>query len=66
MDRISKERWWMELAHAAAKRSEDPYCKVGAIGIREDGSIAGVSYNGAPPKINLKKIFCFITKFFFY
>jgi dCMP deaminase len=56
MDRISKQRWWMELAHAAAKRSEDPWCKVGAVGVREDGSIAGVSYNGAPPKINLKEI----------
>ena len=56
MDRISKQRWWMQLAHAAAKRSEDPWCKVGAVGIREDGSIAGVSYNGAPPKINLKEI----------
>ena len=43
MDRISKQRWWMQLAHAAAKRSEDPWCKVGAVGIREDSSIAGVS-----------------------
>lgn len=46
----------MELAEVASRRSEDPYCKVGAIGIREDGSIAGVSYNGAPPGVELDQI----------
>jgi dCMP deaminase len=56
MERISKQRWWLELARTAALRSEDPWCKVGAVGIREDGSIAGVSYNGAPPKIELRSI----------
>ncbi|MEY4333329.1 MAG: hypothetical protein RLZZ196_2072 [Bacteroidota bacterium] len=43
----------MDLAKIAATRSEDPWCKVGAIAIREDGSIAGVSYNGAPPNIEI-------------
>jgi dCMP deaminase len=52
-DRIDKYTWWLLLAELASARSEDPWCKVGAIGIREDGSIAGVSYNGAPPKIEI-------------
>lgn len=51
--RIDKIDWWLELADIASKRSEDPYHKVGAVAIREDGSIAGVSYNGAPPKIEI-------------
>ena len=51
--RIDKIDWWLELADVASKRSEDPYHKVGAVAIREDGSIAGVSYNGAPPKIEI-------------
>jgi dCMP deaminase len=53
MNRIEKLEWWLQLAEVAAKRSEDPYCKVGAVAIREDGSIAAVSYNGAPPKIEI-------------
>jgi dCMP deaminase len=52
-DRIDKYSWWLLLAELASARSEDPWCKVGAVGIREDGSIAGVSYNGAPPKIEI-------------
>jgi dCMP deaminase len=53
MNRVDKLEWWLQLAEVAAKRSEDPYCKVGAVAIREDGSIAAVSYNGAPPKIEI-------------
>lgn len=53
MNRLDKLEWWLQLAEVAAKRSEDPYCKVGAVAIREDGSIAAVSYNGAPPKIEI-------------
>ena len=52
-NRIDKVTWWLLLAELASERSEDPWCKVGAIGIREDGSIAGVSYNGAPPKVEI-------------
>ena len=52
-DRIDKHSWWLLLAELASARSEDPWCKVGAIGVREDGSIAGVSYNGAPPKVEI-------------
>jgi dCMP deaminase len=53
VERIDKYTWWLLLAELASARSEDPWCKVGAIGVREDGSIAGVSYNGAPPKIEI-------------
>lgn len=52
-ERLDKTTWWLLLAELASARSEDPFCKVGAIGVREDGSIAGVSYNGAPPKIEI-------------
>jgi dCMP deaminase len=52
-NRIDKISWWLLLAELASVRSEDPFCKVGAIGVREDGSIAGVSYNGAPPKVEI-------------
>jgi dCMP deaminase len=53
MDRKPKLRWWLDIAKVGATRSEDPWYKVGAVGIREDGSIAGVSYNGAPPKVEI-------------
>lgn len=56
MDRVSKIEWWLSLAKVASTRSEDPHCKVGAVGIREDGSVAGASYNGAPPGIELNEI----------
>ena len=52
-DRIDKNEWFLELAEVASKRSEDPYKKVGAIAIRPDNSIAAVSYNGAPPNIQI-------------
>lgn len=53
VQRVDKITWWLLLAELASARSEDPWCKVGAVGIRQDGSIAGVSYNGAPPKIEI-------------
>ena len=53
MQRKSRINWWMDLAKIGATRSEDPWYKVGAVGVREDGSIAGVSYNGAPPNIEI-------------
>jgi len=53
MERKSRINWWIDLAKIGATRSEDPWHKVGAVGIREDGSIAGVSYNGAPPNIEI-------------
>ena len=53
VQRVDKITWWLLLAELASARSEDPWCKVGAVGVRQDGSIAGVSYNGAPPKIEI-------------
>lgn len=52
-NRLDKISWFLELAHVASKRSEDPYKKVGAVAIRPDNSIAAVCYNGAPPKIEI-------------
>lgn len=43
----------MGIAKAVAKRSEDPYVKVGACILRRDFSVASCGYNGAPPKINI-------------
>lgn len=51
--RLDKITWFLELAKVAAQRSEDPFRKVGAVAIRPDNSIAAVSYNGAPPKIEI-------------
>jgi dCMP deaminase len=45
--------WAIDLAVVAATRSEDPYKKVGSVALRPDNSIAAVSYNGAPPKVNI-------------
>lgn len=52
-NRLDKISWYLELAKTASLRSEDPYKKVGAVAIRPDGSIAAVSYNGTPPKIEI-------------
>jgi len=38
----------MNLAAAAAERSEDPYCQVGATVLDRDGVVLGVGYNGTP------------------
>ena len=45
--------WALELAKIASTMSEDPYMKVGSVALREDNSVAAVSYNGAPPKIEI-------------
>lgn len=44
----------LDIAAAAARRSEDPYMKVGACILRADNSVAGVGYNGVPPGIELE------------
>jgi len=51
--RKNRMGWALELAEVAASMSEDPYKKVGAVAIRPDNSIAAVSYNGAPPKVEI-------------
>jgi len=43
----------MILAQAASTRSEDPYRQVGASALRLDNSVAGLGYNGPPPKIEI-------------
>ena len=54
---INKRLTWaeyaMELAKAAALRSEDPYQKVGACILRYDNTVAAVGYNGAPPDVEI-------------
>ena len=51
--RKNRIHWALQLAQVASSMSEDPYKKVGAVAIRPDGSIAAVSYNGTPPKIEI-------------
>lgn len=52
-DRLSWENYAMGLAKAASLRSEDPYVKVGAVVFRQDWSVVGVGYNGAPSGIEI-------------
>ena len=51
--RLTWEELAMGITEVAAKRSEDPYVKVGACVLRHDNSVAGVGYNGAPRGINI-------------
>jgi len=51
--RLSWRKYALEIARVAAKRSEDPYLKVGSCVLRHDNSVAGVGYNGAPPNIEI-------------
>jgi len=53
LERIDWKHYALELAKVAAKRSEDPYLKVGAAVLRKDNSVAGLGYNGAPPNIEI-------------
>ena len=53
MSRISWDEYALELAKVSAKRSEDPYVKVGACVLRLDNSVAGLGYNGAPNGIEI-------------
>ena len=42
LERIDWKHYALELAKVAAKRSEDPYLKVGAAFLRKDNSVAGL------------------------
>jgi len=44
--RINWYEYAMILAESAAKRSEDPYKKVGACALNEDKMVVGLGYNG--------------------
>ena len=53
MNRLSWEEYALSLAKTASLRSEDPYVKVGACVLRDDWSVAGVGYNGAPAGVEI-------------
>lgn len=53
MNRLTWDQYGLNLAHAAATRSEDPYHQVGAVLMRPNHSVASVGYNGAAPGINI-------------
>lgn len=53
MNRLSWEEYALSLAKTASLRSEDPYVKVGACVLRDDWSVAGVGYNGAPVGVEI-------------
>jgi len=42
------DEYAMNIAEVVAKKSKDPWHKVGAVILREDHSIASVGYNGFP------------------
>jgi dCMP deaminase len=42
------DEYAMGIAEAVAKKSKDPWQKVGAVILREDNSIASVGFNGFP------------------
>lgn len=52
-ERISWPQYALDLAYAAATRSEDPYRKVGAALLRPDRTVAALGYNGAPPGVEV-------------
>lgn len=43
----------MNLAEAASRRSEDPFCRVGACVLDNAGVVRGVGYNGTLPGITI-------------
>ncbi len=53
MTRLSWDQYGLNIAHAAASRSEDPYHQVGVALLRPDHSIAAVGYNGAPSGVDI-------------
>lgn len=46
--RIDWELYALDIAEAVAKKSKDPWKKVGAVLLRHDHSVASVGYNGFP------------------
>jgi dCMP deaminase len=47
-ERPSWEEYALQLAEVAAKRSKDPWVKVGCCLLRHDNSVASLGYNGMP------------------
>jgi len=56
-NRPSFEEIALQTAKVWSLRSEDPYTKVGACILNEEGRVLSVGYNGLPAKFNLKKKF---------
>lgn len=56
-NRPSFEEIALQTAKVWSLRSEDPYKKVGACILNEEGRVLSVGYNGLPAKFNLKKKF---------
>ena len=53
MSRITWDQYALNIAHAAASRSEDPYHQVGVALMRPDHTVAAVGYNGAPSGVDI-------------
>jgi len=51
--RISFDEYGIELAEVAAKRSEDPFRQVGAVGFDASNRIVSMGYNGLPAGITI-------------
>jgi dCMP deaminase len=45
---VNWDEYAMSIAEVVAKKSKDPWHKVGAVILREDHSVASVGYNGFP------------------
>jgi dCMP deaminase len=53
VSRLTWDQYALNLASAAASRSEDPHRQVGTALLRADHSVASVGYNGAPPGVEI-------------
>jgi len=51
--RSSIEQYALDLAIAAAARSEDPWHRVGACLLRSDKTVASLGYNGPPSGVDI-------------
>ena len=52
-NRTAWPEYALDIAKVVSRRSEAPFFKVGACILRNDNSVAGVGYNGAPPGIEI-------------
>ena len=52
MNRITKDQYFMMLAHSVAKRSLDPHTQHGCIAVDRDGAILSTGYNGPPRNVD--------------
>ena len=52
-NRLTWDRYALNLAEAAAQRSEDPYKKVGACALNHDNMVVGVGYNGLASGVSM-------------